>query len=117
MSIQGELKRCMKELYPDIYPDLYFDIRSKNEGLVQDEVTEDVFYINVKKDGSIFYAEAIPDEHLECYDIYPNTGHTVQSVLELCDGLAAEFVKTRQLEEESQEEFPENELEEVFPRP
>jgi hypothetical protein len=65
MSIQGELKRCMKELYPDIYPDLYFDIRlhgsKKNEGLIQDEETEKVLYVNAKEDGNIFYGEAIPD--------------------------------------------------------
>jgi putative transposase len=46
---------------------------------------------NIRIDGSgnIFYAEAIPDKYYDCFDIFPDMGHTVQSVSELCDGLAS----------------------------
>lgn len=104
MSIQGELKRCMKERYPDLYSDLYFDIRlhgsKKNEGLIQDEETEKVLYVNAKTDGDIFYGEAIPDEYFDCYDIDTETGHTAHGISELCDGLASEFLETREQEKE-----------------
>lgn len=102
MSIQSEIKRCMKERYPYLYSDLYFDFRlygsKKNEGLIQDEITEYVLYVNAKKNGSIFYAPASPDETLECYDVFTEIGHTVQSVSELCDGLAAKFFEIKQLD-------------------